>query len=145
MVWKPHSTVAAVIERDNKFLMVEELIDGQPVLNQPAGHLEDSESMLQAIVREVKEETAWDFTPRGIVGVYRWRHPAKLHTYMRTSFFGEVGNHDSSQKLDSVIISADWYNRSELENMNLRSPMVLRNIDDYLSGKNHPLELLQDV
>ncbi len=145
MVWKPHSTVAAVIERDNKFLMVEELIDGQPVLNQPAGHLEDSESMLQAIVREVKEETAWDFTPRGIIGIYRWRHPIKLHTYMRTSFFGKVGNHDSSQKLDSVIISADWYNRSELENMNLRSPMVLRNIDDYLSGKNHPLELLQDV
>lgn len=145
MVWKPHTTVAAVIERDNKFLMVEEIIDGQRVYNQPAGHLEDGESMLQAIVREVKEETAWTFKPSGIVGIYRWRHPTKHHTYMRTSYFGDVSDHDASQTLDKVIIAADWFSRSALQSMNLRSPMVLRNIDDYINGKKHPLELLQDV
>lgn len=145
MVWKPHATVAAVIERDNKFLLVEEMIDDQPVFNQPAGHLEDDESMVRAVVREVKEETAWTFNPRGIVGIYRWKHPTKHHTYMRTSFYGDVTDHDAAQTLDSVIIGANWYSHRELKSMPLRSPMVMRNIDDYLKGYRHPLELLQDV
>lgn len=145
MVWKPHATVAAVVERDNTFLIVEELIDGQRVFNQPAGHLEDGESLIQAVIREVKEETAWVFEPRGLLGIYRWQHPSRQHTHMRTSFIGEVTDHDPAQVLDSPIVSADWYSRSDLLNMNLRSPMVLRNIDDYLQGRLYPLELLQDV
>lgn len=145
MVWKPHATVAAVIERDNKFLMVEEVIDGHRVFNQPAGHLEDGESLQKAIIREVKEETAWTFKPHGILGIYLWQHPIKLNTYMRTSFFGDVNDHDSAQMLDSVIVAADWYSRVELASMNLRSPMVLHNIDDYLSGQKYPLELLKYV
>ncbi len=145
MVWTPHTTVAAIIERDNTFLMVEERIDGQIVYNQPAGHLEDGESLQQAVMREVKEETAWSFTPRAILGIYRWRHPVKHHTYMRVSFIGDVKDHNPAQELDSVINNADWHTRAALVNMKLRSPMVLRTIDDYLHGQNYPLAILQDV
>jgi len=145
MVWKPHATVAAVIERDNTFLMVEELIDGQAVINQPAGHLDDNESLIEAVIREVQEETAWTFKPLGVLGIYRWQHPTRGHTHMRTTFFGEVSDHDPNQKLDTPIIKAQWYTLDQLRDENLRSPMVLRCIDDYLDGHRHPLDLLQDV
>ena len=145
MVWKPHATVAAIVERDNTFLIVEELIEGERVFNQPAGHLEDGESLIQAVVREVKEETAWVFKPRAILGIYKWKHPTGHHTHIRTSFIGDVTDHDPAQVLDSPIVSADWYSRTDLLKMNLRSPMVMRNIDDYLQGREYSLELLNDV
>jgi len=85
MTWKPHATVAAVIHRDGKFLLVEEKIDGELVLNQPAGHLENGESLIQAVIREVDEETAWQFTPQYLLGVYRWRHPTKRHLNLRSN------------------------------------------------------------
>lgn len=146
MVWKPHATVAAVIERDDTFLMVEELIDGETVINQPAGHLDDDESLIEAVIREVQEETAWTFKPAGVLGIYRWRHPTKGHTHMRTTFFGEATDHNPNQPLDSPIIKAQWYTLDQLRNNEkLRSPMVLRCIDDYLNGQRHPLALLHDV
>jgi len=146
MVWKPNATVAAVIERNNTFLMVEELIDGLRVINQPAGHLDNNESLVEAIVREVREETAWAFQPRALLGIYRWQHPTKKLTHMRTTFIGEVTDHDPDQLLDSPILRAEWFSRDDLQQQgNLRSPMVLRCIDDYLSGKRYPLELLHNV
>ena len=145
MVWKPHATVAAVIERDNRFLMVEERIDGEMVINQPAGHLDDGESLLQAVIREVQEETAWTFKPAGIVGIYRWQHPSKHITHMRTTFFGSVSDHHPEQTLDEPIVAADWYTPEQLNGLNLRSPMVMRCIHDYANNKHYPLELLCDV
>jgi len=84
MVWKPNATVAAVIERNNTFLMVEELIDGQRVINQPAGHLDDNESLVEAVIREVKEETAWTFQPISLLGIYRWQHPTKKQACIKS-------------------------------------------------------------
>jgi len=145
MVWKPHTTVAAVIEHEDQFLMVTERIDNALVINQPAGHLNENESLLQAVIREVQEETAWQFQPAGIVGIYRWQHPNKNKTYIRTTFFGSVSNHNSQQPLDHPIVKADWLTRQQLELQNLRSPMVMRCIDDYSSGNQFPLEMLGDV
>ena len=145
MVWKPHATVAAVIEQNQRFLMVEEGIDGKLVVNQPAGHLDDNESLLQAVVREVLEETAWTFIPQGIVGVYRWCNPTNERTYLRTTFFGQVSKRNPEQKLDEPIVKADWYRREQLEQENLRSPLVLRCINDYNNGQRYPLEILIDV
>src|SRR5574343_794623 len=94
MVWKPHVTVAAVVQRDGKFLLVEEETDAGLAFNQPAGHLEAGESLLEAVVREVREETAYDFRPRSLVGIYQWPHPEKGITYLRFAFAGELVGHD---------------------------------------------------
>ncbi len=145
MVWKPHATVAAVIQRDNTFLMVEEKIEGDIVINQPAGHLDDNESLTSAVIREVQEETAWTFQPQGIIGIYRWQHPSKTHTHIRTTFFGTVSDHNPEQPLDSPIIRAIWLTRDQLLDSNLRSPMVVRCIDDYLNSRQYPLEILHEM
>jgi len=147
MDWHPRTTVAAVIERDGRFLMVEELIDGRAVLNQPAGHLEEGESLSQAIVREVLEETAWRFVPEALVGVYRWRIPPEGDTYLRFCFIGSVDDHSPDRGLDEGILGTRWLTRAELQERQagLRSPLVLRCLDDYLAGSHHPLVLLQEV
>ncbi|TNF37446.1 MAG: NUDIX hydrolase [Gammaproteobacteria bacterium] len=147
MIWKPHATVAAVIERNGRFLMVEEESDGEIVLNQPAGHLDPNESLIEAVIRETREETAWQFTPEAITGIYRWLQPETGRTYMRTAFCGSCDNHDPALQLDHGIIRAIWLSRDELINQQdkLRSPMVLKCIDDYLAGHRYPLELLIDL
>ncbi len=147
MIWKPHATVAAVIHRDDQYLMVEELIDGERVFNQPAGHLEDRESLQEAIIREVREETAWLFEPQYLLGIYRWRHPVKGNTHLRTTFVGTVSDHRSDQPLDEGITGAHWCTREQLlhSHTRLRSNLVLRCIDDYLAGQRAPLEILHDV
>lgn len=144
MIWKPHTTVAAVIERDGRFLMVEESIEGRVVINQPAGHLDPNETLTAAVIRETREETAWDFNPQAITGVYLWTHPESQRTYLRATFCGDCHNHDPQQKLDEGIIRAVWMTRQQLQDNadRLRSPMVLRCIDDYLAGQRFPLELL---
>ncbi len=143
MTWKPHTTVAAIIERDNKFLMVEELIDGERVLNQPAGHLEPDESLITAVIRETYEETAWQFIPEAICGIYLWKHPENGKSFLRIAFCGKCKNHDASQALDEGILAATWKSRDQLlQQHKLRSPLVLKSIDDYLSGKRSPLDLL---
>lgn len=147
MVWMPHATVAAVIERDGAFLLVEETKQGRRVLNQPAGHLEDGESLLDAVVRETLEETAWSFRPRGLVGIYRWRHPGIGETFMRTCFYGDPVAHHPERALDPDIDAALWLTLDELraQSDRLRSPLVLRTLEDYLSGSRYPLEILKDV
>ena len=146
-VWKPHATVASIIERNNRFLMVEERIHGHNVYNQPAGHLDPGESLLDAAIRETKEETAWDFRPEYISGIYRWDQPDTGRCFLRFSFVGSCDNHDPEQALDDGIIQAIWLSREELASQpeKLRSPMVLTCIDDYLAGKKYPLELLTDI
>lgn len=148
MVWKPHVTVAAVIERDSEFLMVEEIANHQAVFNQPAGHLEDGETFVEAIVREVQEETAWQFMPDAITGIYRWRKPDEGKTFVRVCFSGTLGEHTPTQKLDNGIIAAPWLSRGELLAMpasRLRSPMVKLCLEDYLSDKRYPLDMINEL
>ncbi len=147
MVWTPRATVAAIVERDGRFLMVEEIAHGETVFNQPAGHLDPNETLQQAVVRETAEETAWEFNPQYITGIYQWRHPQKDITFMRTAFYGTVKNHRPEQTLDEGIIRSLWMSRDELlaQKEKLRSPMVIQCIDDYLAGKNYPLDLIKNL
>ena len=147
MVWKPHVTVAAVIERDGKFLLVEEETDSGIRYNQPAGHLECREALTDAVVREVLEETGCTFVPQYLIGVYNWRNEAKDLTYLRFAFGGEVAAHDAQRQLDAGIIAAHWLSLDEIQAVQarLRSPMVMRCMNDYLSGQRCPLELLKDL
>ncbi len=147
MIWAPHVTVAAVIERAGEFLLVDERVSGRRVLNQPAGHLDDGESLVEAVIRETLEETAWHFAPTALVGIYRWRHARDNTTSLRVTFCGEVSSHDPGLKLDDGIIGCVWLTREQLTATpkRLRSPMVLRSIDDYLMGARHSLSILSDI
>lgn len=125
--------------------MVEEKQDNETVINQPAGHMEDGESLQAAVIRETLEETAWQFQPEAITGIYRWVHPGLKRTYLRVSYTGSVSQHSPDQALDEGIVGARWLSREELLKQQLRSPMVLRCIDDYLAGHRYPLSLCDDV
>ena len=145
--WKPSVTVAAVIERDGRFLLVEEETADGIRLNQPAGHLDPGESLLAAATRETLEETAFAFTPTQLIGVYLWRSepPAgSAVTYLRFAFCGDLGAHDPRRRLDEGILRALWLTREEVAARAAvhRSPLVQRCVDDYLSGIRYPLELL---
>ncbi|OGT75115.1 MAG: NUDIX hydrolase [Gammaproteobacteria bacterium RIFCSPLOWO2_02_FULL_56_15] len=144
MQWKPNVTVAAVIFHNDQFLVVEERDNDRVVINQPAGHLERNESLLQAVQREVLEETAWEFEPQSITGIYLYPDPVKDITYLRVCFAGQAIRQHPNRKLDHGILRACWMSREELEESRerMRSAMVLRCFDDYLAGIAHPLELL---
>lgn len=147
MIWKPHVTVAAVIENEGRFLLVEELIAGRSVYNQPAGHLEDGETFIDAVIRETREETAWEFMPESLVGIYQWRHPVYEETFIRATFSGKTFHHDPDRELDACIVRTLWLTPEEISNQHdrLRSPMVLRTIEDYLAGVRYPLALLSTL
>ena len=147
MSWIPHVTVAAVIQKDDRFLLVEEFAGGRKVLNQPAGHLEPGESLVEAAVRETLEETAWHFEPKALIGIYQWSHPEKQKTFIRFAFTGDILEHLPGRNLDRGIIRAVWLDRAQLlaRSGQLRSPMVLRCIDDYLAGQRFPLELVSHL
>ena len=142
----PRLVVAAVIERDGRYLMVDEHDLERRVYNQPAGHVEHGESITAAAVREVLEETAWLFAPEAIVGIYRLAVPARATTYVRVCFTGQLLEHFPERRLDDGIVAAPWLTRDELaaEPERLRSPIVLAAIDDYLAGRRYPLDLLRD-
>jgi len=147
MVWKPDVTVAAIIERDGRFLLVEERIRGRLVFNQPAGHLEDGESLLHAVVRETLEETAWRFSPQALVGIYLWRS-FRGHTTLRFAFTGTVDRFDPDRKLDPPVLATHWLTAAEIAQRGdkLRTALVTRCIDDFLAGRRLPLEAIaQDV
>jgi len=147
MSFRPDVTVAAVVERDGLFLVVEEHAATRRVLNQPAGHLEEGESLLEAVVRETLEETAYRFTPQALVGVYLWRSPEAGRTFLRVAISGEVTGPDPTRRLDRCIIRSAWLSRAQLAARGgaLRSPLVLRCIDDHLAGAGYPLALLAHV
>lgn len=144
MPLKPEVTVAALAEQDGRFLLVEERIKGRAVLNQPAGHVEDGETLLEAVVREAREETAWRFTPQSLLGIYLWRRPGTSRSTLRFAFTGSVDDHDATQPLDRGILCTHWLTRAELieRQPRLRSPLVLRCVDDYLAGRRFPLDLV---
>lgn len=147
MIWKPHVTVAALIEKEGRFLIVQERVSGQSVYNQPAGHLEDGETLVDAVIRETREETAWEFEPESIVGIYQWRPPEKQKTFIRVTFSGKGLRHDPESELDACIERTLWLTPEEIRNQHdrLRSPMVLRSVEDYLAGLRYPLTLLSCV
>ncbi len=146
MVWKPAVTVAAVIEREARFLLVEERSpEGERVLNQPAGHWEAGETLVEACMRETLEETACRFVPRALVGVYRWRSTAADETYLRFAFCGDAGFVDAGRPLDEGILRTVWLSAAELRLLpreRLRSPLVLACVEDYLAGRRYPLDLI---
>ncbi len=144
MQWKPNVTVAAIVENDGKYLLVQEYSDDRLVFNQPAGHLEKGESLIEAVKREVKEETAWDFEPESVTGIYMYPNHSKQLTYLRVSFQGKVLDHDPRQELDDGILRAVWLSKEEIESRmeEMRSTMVLKCINDYLAGNAFPLEML---
>ena len=140
-------TVAAVAEHGGRFLLVEEQIDGKALLNQPAGHLEEGENLLAAVIRETLEETAWHFQPTALVGLYRWQQPDKGSTFLRATFSGRCTRHDPERRLDADIRRVHWLSPQEIrqQSASLRSPMVLRSVEDYLAGHAYPLALINDV
>jgi 8-oxo-dGTP pyrophosphatase MutT (NUDIX family) len=147
MTWRPELTVAAIVQRDERFLIVEERIQGNLVLNQPAGHVEDGESIIDAAVRETLEETAWRFVPHHLLGLYLWRNPASGATILRVAIAGDVAAHDAQRPLDDGIVAAHWMTRAALQARpaNLRSPLVLRCIDDFMAGTRHSLDALHHL
>jgi 8-oxo-dGTP pyrophosphatase MutT (NUDIX family) len=144
-LFAPRVTVAAVVERDGRFLLVEEIVDGARVWNQPAGHLDPGESLVTAAIRETREETGYRFEPDALVGIYLWTG-ANGTTFLRHAFAGRVVGEPSGE-LDVEIVGVHWRTRDELgaPGAPIRSPMVLRCIDDYLAGRRYPLDVLTAV
>jgi ADP-ribose pyrophosphatase YjhB (NUDIX family) len=144
-IWKPNVTVAALMERDGRFLLVEEETAEGIRFNQPAGHLDAGESLIAACAREALEETAHAFEPTSLVGVYQWPRPQGDITYLRFAFAGKVGSHDTARKLDAGILRAVWLTVAEIEACadRHRSPLVLQCVRDYLAGRRYPLEVIR--
>ncbi|MBU0752665.1 MAG: NUDIX hydrolase [Gammaproteobacteria bacterium] len=148
-IWKPNVTVAAVVERDGRFLLVEEETDDGLRFNQPAGHLDEGESLVAACVRETLEETAYAFEPTALVGVYQWPRPRNENegdiTYLRFAFAGKVGGSDTARPLDVGIVRAVWMTPDEIAAVAARhrSPLVWQCVQDYLAGRRFPLDLIR--
>ena len=142
--WKPNVTVAAIVERDGTFLLVEEETAEGIRYNQPAGHLESGESLLDAVARETLEETACRFTPTALIGVYQYHQQGSGMTYLRFAFTGSLSEREPGRKLDTGIVRALWMPVAEIRASHARhrSPLLLSCIDDYLAGQRHPLHLL---
>jgi ADP-ribose pyrophosphatase YjhB (NUDIX family) len=144
MSWAPHVTVATIVERENRFLLVYEEADGKKVYNQPAGHLDPNESLQTAAVRETLEETGWSVRLTELLGINLYVAPSNGITYFRTTFIAEAISQDTSRKLDTGIIEAVWLTYDEIVTRKdqLRSPMTLQVIDDYRAGKRFPLNVI---
>lgn len=145
MIWKPHATVAAVLEQDGRYLLVEERISGELRLNQPAGHLEEGESLIEAAVRETIEEAGLVFRPTHLVGIYQWRAPETGATYLRVAFSGEIERMIESAVLDEGILGPVWLSPDEVRARasQHRSPLVMDCIEDHRAGRRFPLELIR--
>ena len=146
--WKTSVTVAAIVERDGRYLVVEEHTPDGLMLNNPAGHLDPGETPLQGVIRETLEETARAFTPRSLLGVYlsraRRADPASDVTYVRLAYVGEVGEPVPGRTLDAEIVRTLWLTPDELraQAARHRSPLLMRCVDDHGAGLRHPLQLV---
>ena len=143
MTDRPHATVATIIERDGQFLMVKELRNGRTVFNQPAGHIENGESIIEAAIRETLEETRWKVKPTFLSGVSVYHAPNGI-SYIRTTLVAEAVSEDIYANLDTGILEALWMDYEEIlaHKTHLRSPIVLKVIEDYRQGKLFPLDLI---
>lgn len=144
-IWKPNVTVAAVVERDGFFLLVEEETDAGVRFNQPAGHLDQGESLVTAAAREALEETAHHFVPEFLVGIYQWPRPAGDITYLRFAFGGQVTGFEPERALDTGILRAVWMTLDEVRatRERHRSPLILQCCEDYRAGRRYPLDLIR--
>ncbi|PCH59518.1 MAG: NUDIX hydrolase [Gammaproteobacteria bacterium] len=147
MRWDPHVTVATIVERNNQFLFVEENCSTGAVFNQPAGHWEDKETLIEAARRETLEETGWHVAITHLCGIYQWRHPDNAETFLRFCFVGECLHQDPTRELDPAIIAVHWLSREQLlqRQQDLRSPMVLRCLVDYLDNHRYPLDFIHSL
>ena len=147
MTWLAHSSVATIVEKDGLFLMVEETVDGidggRTVFNQPAGHLEEHETLFEAAVRETLEETAWHVELTGFLGLYHYPAPNGV-TYIRHCFVARALRHEAGRELDAGIVAAHWLSAETIlaPTFNARSPIVSRVLRDYLDGTRYPLSLI---
>lgn len=142
--WQPDVTVATVVVRDGRLLVVEEQVRGERVINQPAGHLEPDETLLEAARRETLEETGWDVTLTAFIGAYQWKAPADGRHFLRMAFAAEPLRHHPDRPLDDGILQALWLTPAELaaESARHRSPLVWQVVEDFLSGRRFPLQAL---
>lgn len=146
MTWTPHATVAVVVEdSDGRFLMVEERSSGKVVFNQPAGHVEEDEAILDAVRREALEETGWEVEPKHFLGLYTYKAPANGVTYYRFCFIGKA-RQQVTDELDTGIIAAHWLPLEDIRQLGdkLRSPLVIKCIEDYRNGRCYPLDVIAD-
>lgn len=143
----PAVTVAAIVEREGRFLFVEEQTSAGLVINQPAGHLEVDETLPAAVAREALEETGWHIEPDALVGIYQWRRQRRQVTVVRFAFAARCVSHDAQRPLDDGIVRPLWLSAAEIRQAGerLRSPLVLRCVEDYLAGRRFPLEILRGI
>lgn len=148
MSWMPHVTVATVVEREGRFLLVEEHSPSSShlVINQPAGHVEVGETLVEAAIRETLEETGWHVRPTAFLGLYTYTPPSNPEsTYYRMCFLAEAVSHEVDRPLDPDIQQVFWLTPDELyETARARSPLVLRCIEDAQRGQSFPLELIYE-
>ncbi|WP_019605360.1 NUDIX hydrolase [Teredinibacter turnerae] len=146
MVWHAHVTVATVVEKNGKFLMVQEHSEGNTVINQPAGHLEENETLIAAAERETLEETQWEVKVTHLLGTSLYKAPQNGITYFRVSYIAEALAYREDSPLDSDIDCALWLSKQDLlaKEKALRSPMVMRDIERYLAGDRFPLDVHRD-
>ena len=139
-------TVSAVIERDGRFLIVEERSSGLIVINHPGGHIESGESPEQAVVRETLEETGCTINVGGLLGIYLWIHPQTRQQFLRIVYVGNYLSHDEDRALDDSVYAIHWLTPADLQRRleKLRTPIVMRCVEDYLAGKRQPESLLSD-
>jgi ADP-ribose pyrophosphatase YjhB (NUDIX family) len=144
-IWKPNVTVAALVERDGRFLLVEEETPEGIRFNQPAGHLDEGESLMEACARETLEESAWRFRPNALVGIYMWPRPQGDITYLRFAFAGTLGEEQAGRSLDTGILRTVWLTPQEIEasRERHRSPLVWQCVQDYLAGRRYPMDILR--
>ncbi len=144
MEWLPHVTVATVVEKDGQYLLVQEHSNGKLVYNQPAGHLDQNETLEQAAVRETFEETGWHVELKGIVGISLYTSPHNQVTYHRTTFFAQALNHEPAQILDDGIVQALWMSYEDIVASadQMRSQLVIQCIEQYRAEHRYPLDLV---
>ena len=144
--WYPHLTVASIAIKDGKYLLVRESSNGKTVINQPAGHVEKGESMIEAVIRETLEESGWHFEPKYISGIYQFI-PENGETYLRFTYYGDISKSEAALRLDPVIEEVIWMSKKEMLEMKhkMRSQAVLQCITDFESGNRLPLDVVQQL
>ena len=146
MIWTPHATVAAIVEQEGRFLFVEEISHGKRVFNQPAGHVDEGESLQDATIRETFEESKWQIKPTALVGIYTYKAPSNNVTYYRFCYACEAIEEIHEAQLDKDILAAHWFTLEEVKarKEQLRSPLVMKCLEDYLAGKQYPTNLIYE-